>query len=126
MLLTPLSDPCQIKTELAIKPLAFTFTNKGNKGKKAQPQYKWDNTSVYKVNSYVKSSEFLEQVDVIQNMLSSTGDVNNDDENINSLLINVSDRCLKVVKIKKDKNEIRSILTLIAITKEEKYSDLLS
>ena len=58
---------------------------------------------MYKVNSYVKSSEFLEQVDVIQNMLSSTGDVNNDVENINSLLINVSDRCLKVVKIKKHK-----------------------
>ena len=51
MPLTPLSDHCQIKTELAV----FTFTNKGSKGKKAQPQYKWDNTSMYKVNSYVKS-----------------------------------------------------------------------
>ena len=38
-----------------------------------------------------------------QLMLSSTGDVNNDVEDINSLLINVSDRCLKVVKIKKHK-----------------------
>ena len=63
---------------------------------------------------------------MIQNMLSSTGDVNNDTENINSLLINVSDRCLKVVKVKKHNKEIRNILTLIAITKEEKYSDLLS
>ena len=33
MPLTPLSDHCQIKTEIAIKPRAFTFTNKGNKGK---------------------------------------------------------------------------------------------
>ena len=98
-----MSDHCQIKTELTIKPRAFTFTNKGNKGKKAQPQYKWDNTSVHKVNWYVKSREFLEKVDVIQNMLSSTGDINNDVENINSLFINVSDRCLKVVKIKKHK-----------------------
>ena len=103
MSLTPLSDHCQIKTELVKKPRAFTFTNKGNKSKKAQPQYKCDNTSVYKVNSYVKSREFLEQVDVIQNMLSSAGDVNNDVENINSLLINVSERCLKVAKIKKQK-----------------------
>ena len=37
MPLTPLSDHCQIKTELAIKPRVFKFTNKGNKGKKAQP-----------------------------------------------------------------------------------------
>ena len=103
MPLTSLSDHCQIKTELTIKPRAFTFTSKGNKGKKAQPQHKWDNISVYKVNSYVTSGEFLEQVDVIHNMLSSTGDVNNDVENINSLLINVSDRCLKVVEIKKHK-----------------------
>ena len=101
MPLTPLSDHCQIETELAIKPRVFTFTSKGSKGTKAQPQYKWDNTSMYKVNSYVKSREFLEKVDVIQSMLSSTGDVNNDAENINSLLIIVSDRCLKVVKVKK-------------------------
>ena len=58
MTLTPLSDHCQIKTELAIKPRVFTFTNKGNKGKKAQPQYKWDKTSMYKVNSYVKVENF--------------------------------------------------------------------
>ena len=64
---------------------------------------------MYKVNSYVKIREFFEKVDVIQNMLSSTGDVNNDAENINSLLINVSDRCLKVVKVKKSiKKEIRN------------------
>ena len=37
---------------------------------------------MYKVHLYVKSREFLEKVDVIQNMLSSTGDVNNDAENI--------------------------------------------
>ena len=55
-------------------------------------------------------------------MLSSTGDVNNDVENINSLLINVSDRCLKVLKIKKHKKRNKEYLTLIAITKEEKYS----
>ena len=54
MPLTPFSDHCQIKTELAIKPGVFTFTSKVDKGKKAQPQYKWDNTSMYKVNSYVK------------------------------------------------------------------------
>ena len=64
MPLTPLSDHCQIKTELAIKPRASIFTNKGNKDKKVQPQYKWDNTSMYKVNSYVKSREFLEKVNV--------------------------------------------------------------
>ena len=58
---------------------------------------------------------------MIQNMLSSAGDVNNDAENINSLLINVSDRCLKVVKVKMHKKEIRNILTLIVIRKEEKY-----
>ena len=65
---------------------------------------------------------------MIRNMISSTGDFNNDVENINSLLINVSDRCLKAVKVKKHKKEIRNISTLIliAITKEEKYSDLLS
>ena len=64
---------------------------------------------MYKVNSYVKIREFFEKVDVIQNMLSSTGDVNNDAENINSLLINVSDRCLKVVKVKKSiKKAIRN------------------
>ena len=58
MPLTPLSDHCQIKTELTIKPRVFlTFTNKGNKCKKAQPQYKWDNASMYKVNSYVKLVE---------------------------------------------------------------------
>ena len=55
MRLTPLSDHCQIKTELVIKPRVFTFTNKGNKGKEAQPHNKWDNTSMYKENSYVKS-----------------------------------------------------------------------
>ena len=56
---------------------------------------------MYKVNSYVKSREFFEKVDVIQTMLSSTGDNNNDAENINSLLSNVSDRYLKVVNVKK-------------------------
>ena len=55
---------------------------------------------MYKVNSYLKSREFLEQVDVIQDMLSSTEMlINNDAENINRLLINVSDRCLNVVKV---------------------------
>ena len=48
---------------------------------------------------------------MIQNMLSSAGDINKDVENINSLLINVSDRCLKVVKVKKHKKEITNILT---------------
>ena len=44
------------------------------------------------------------EVDVIQNMLSSAANVTSDVENIYSLLINVSDRCLKVVKVKSTKN----------------------
>ena len=113
MSLTPLSDHCQIKTELAIKPRAFTFTNKGNKSKIAQPQYEWDNTSVYKVNSYVKGREFLEQVDeykisyhqleILTMMLKILTAYS---------LMSVTD-VSRLLRLKSIKNEIRSILTLI-------------
>ena len=79
---------------------------------------------MYKVNSYVKSREFLEKVDVIQNMLSSTGDVNNDAENINSLLINVSDRCLKVVKVKKHKKRNKEYFDINCYNKRREVQRL--
>ena len=93
--LTTYSDHCQIIANLNIKPLNPTNGSK-NSYANTPGQFKWDNSSKEKINSYLRYHDFTKAVTILkQNLESSTSDMlmNTAVTDITNILINVTKNC---------------------------------
>ena len=106
------SDHCQIQAALAIKKRSSSENTNPIKNSKVK-KYRWENTSKNKVSNFIYSHEFKFVVEKTnEEVHSSSVHLEEKVQKVTNLLIQVSNKCLRMVK-KLRKVGIMSILSQI-------------
>ena len=98
------SDHCEIQVEFAIRKRSSLENTKPINNSKVK-KYRWENTSKNKVRNFIYGHEFKFLVKkTIEGVHSSSVHLEEKVQKVTNLLIQVSNKCLRMVKIKKKKS----------------------